>query len=38
VVGAADAGAVAGRAVAPVTGAAASMVAAGRVDRLQQAT
>ncbi len=38
VVEAAEAGAVAGTSAAPVTGAAAAVVAAGRVDRLQQAT
>jgi adenine-specific DNA-methyltransferase len=38
VVEAAEAGVTAGRAAAPVTGAAPSVVAAGRVDRLQQAT
>jgi adenine-specific DNA-methyltransferase len=38
VVEAADAGPTAGPAVAPVTGAAPAVVAAGRVDRLQQAT
>jgi adenine-specific DNA-methyltransferase len=38
VVEASEAGAVAGTSAAPVTGAAAAVVAAGRVDRLQQAT